>query len=137
MTAVQTNSHFAAVGGGRSRGTMIAAGLALMVPLALTVVMMLTEATGPDSLAGTYALIAVEHLVPLIGAVVLLAVGRRVGRPFRGLGLTAVVTAVVLIAIELWVMGSDPNIGGGFLWLVAAGVLAVVGGVAMAASRRA
>lgn len=132
-----TTASTAAARPSTHRGTMIAAGLALMVPLAFTVVMMLAEATAPDSLAGTYALIAVEHLVPLVGAVVLFTVGRRVGRPFRGLGLTAVVAAVVLIAVQLVVQASDSNIGGGALWLVAAGVLAVVGGVTMAASRRA
>lgn len=114
-----------------------AAGLALGVPLAVTVFMMLTETTAPGTVAGTYAFIAVEHLVALVGAVVLVAVGRHAGRSVRGLGVAAVVLALVLIATQLWVMDSDPNIGGGFLWLVTATLLAVLGGVATAASRRA
>lgn len=119
----------------RPAGAMIAAGLALMVPLVLTVVMVLTEATFPNSVAGTYALVAVEHLVALVGAVVLFAVGRRVGSPARGLGLAAVIAAVVLIGAQVSVQAVDQNIGGGFVWFVAAAVLAVLGAVAVRSRR--
>lgn len=137
MTAAHTRTEAPAARHARPTGTMVAAGLAMMVPLAVTVLMMLTEATYPGTVAGTYAVLATEHLVALIGAVVLFAVGRRVGPPVRGLGIAAVIAAVVLIGAQVSVQAVDQNIGGGFVWFVAALVLAVLGAVAVVRSRRA
>ncbi|MGJ5590055.1 hypothetical protein ACSBQY_02380 [Micrococcus lylae] len=121
----------------RPTGTMVAAGLAMTVPFAVTVLMMLTEAPFPNSVAGSHALVAAQHLVALLGAVVLFAVGRRVDSPVRRLGLTAVIAAVVLIGAQVSVQVADPDIGGGLLWFVAALVLAVLGAIAVVRSRRA
>ncbi|GEM_PF-5124439 len=136
MTAVPTPAD-ADPAGRRPRPTsaLIAAGTALMVPLVLTVFMMVAE-TGPGTVAGTYALLAAEHLVALAGAVALIVIGRRVGRPVRGLGLTAVVASVVPIAAQFVLQVSDPNIGSGALWMVSAAVLALTGGLAVASARR-
>lgn len=137
MTAVHTRTEAPAARHARPTGTMVAAGLAMMVPFVVTVAMILTDATYPGTVAGTYAVLVVEHLVALLGAAVLFGVGRRVGSPVRGLGLAAVIAAVVLIGAQLCVQAVDQNIGGGLLWFVAAAVLAVLGGVAVADSRRA
>jgi hypothetical protein len=132
MTAVRTRSD---AGRARPNGVVVAAGLALMVPLAVTTVMVLTEAPFPNSVAGTYTLLAVQHLVALLGAVVLFVVGRRAGSPIRGIGLAAVIAALVLSAAQVSVQAVDQNIGGGFVWFVAALVLGVLGGVAVARTR--
>lgn len=53
----------------RPTGAMVASGLAMMVPLGVTVVMMLTEVPFPHTAAGTYGLAAAQHLVAVLGAV--------------------------------------------------------------------
>lgn len=112
MTAAHTRTEAPAARHARPTGTMVAAGLAMMVPFVVTVAGILTDATYPGTVAGTYAVLVVEHLVALLGA-------------------------VVLIGAQVSVQVADTNIGGGLLWFVAAAVLAVLGGVAVADSRRA
>ena len=118
----------------RAGGLFTGAGLSLLVPLASTVLLLLSE-TGLPTVAGTIALLVMRNLIGLAGALVLLAAGRRDMTAVRRLGVAATITATVMIAAEIVGYASINSIGAGMLLLGSQGVLAGIGALVLARAR--
>lgn len=119
----------------RAGGPFTGAGLALLVPVATTTLLLLLE-TGLPTVAGTIALLVARNLIGLAGALVLLAAGRRDMPAVRRLGVAATVTATVMIVAEIVGYASINGIGAGMLLLGSQGVLAGIGALVLARARR-